>query len=87
MENKYEFWLCFTGIIAISLIVIFGILVNGWINSPTFSFEMDNNTKDAIMSLNDSLDNIEYIPEFIIYNESKCHFITETQEYWCRYYD
>lgn len=43
---------------------------------------MDNNTRIAIHSLNNTVANLE-IPMTMIYGAEDCQFITERQEYWC----
>lgn len=73
-------------IIPISLAVI-GYLGLFWIipisnASWDINIEMDNNTRDAIQSLNESIGKIQ-IQESYKFNASDCIWNSDTQEYWC----
>jgi hypothetical protein len=71
-------------IIPICLVIV-GIFGSLWIYQATdikFDFTMDNNTRIAIESLNQTINNLE-IPNTKIYGVEDCQFITERQEYWC----
>lgn len=70
MEKK-EFILTLTGIIGFILIVIMGILGQSWINSPSLSVEMDNNTRIAVEEIN------SFAQEINIYQEELKNNITK----------
>lgn len=71
-------------IIPISLFII-GIFGYGWMTEASdldIHVTMDENTRDAIISLNDTIRGIEY-PSVTRYNQLDCHAISEKMEIWC----
>lgn len=72
-----------TFLICISVIFTSLIFTIGWVNSPSLKIEMDDNTKEAIMSLNDTISSIE-IPSLYIFNASDCMYNMDLDEYWCK---
>lgn len=70
--NKHLIW---TISLILMTLIICGTIIYIHYNSWTLKFEMDDNTKTAIESLN--LNNLK------TYDYEDCHFIQEEREYWC----
>lgn len=67
-------------VMAILFIGAFGMI---WTNNISdIDISMDENTRDAIMSFNDTLKELE-IPDIATYDASECKFIEDIDEYWC----
>jgi len=71
-------------IIPITLAIIgwFGIFWTLNLSNAEIYIRMDDNTKDAIKSINETLSNLE-IPNLMIYNYQDCELIHHRKEYWC----
>ena len=68
--------------ICLLIVGVFGSLCIYQATDIKFDFRMDDNTRMAIESLNQTINNLE-IPNTMIYGVEDCQFITDRQEYWC----
>jgi len=68
--------------ICIFIIGWFGMFWTLNLSDINIDINMDNNTRDSIMSLNETLKRIECVG-FYKFNDTNCKYIIENEEYWC----
>lgn len=77
--KEIKMWQVLLSWVAVGLI---GILLGAGFSDYDINVTMDNNTRMAIESFNETLAQLEILSAYK-FNLTECIFVGENQEYWC----
>jgi len=90
MKEKRETTINVNGVIVIICLFIIGFFGTLWtynLSEHEININMDDNTLNAVKSLNETVASVEMlnrnIHDITTYDINDCQFITDRQEFWC----